>query len=248
MSDPIPLTCYLHPGWAPHIRPASPRRDWMDATPEAFAYRCLPLAIANAHGWEILSPCGFWARWAGGTNPDALEIRLDAGTAPADAAVSLFGQGIVTFHVAGLFRTPPEWNLFITGPLNAIKDGLAPLSGIIETDWSPYTFTMNWRFTRVDHWVRFDLGEPFAFFFPVERALFDRVEPRFAPLADDPALATDFEDWSRSRTAFQAQVVANPPSAPTDRWQKLYYRGIGPSGQSMPAPGHRTKLRVSPFE
>nr|WP_234844589.1 DUF6065 family protein [Sinorhizobium meliloti] len=23
--------------------------------------------------------------------------------------------------------------------------------GIIETDWSPYTFTMNWRFTRAGH-------------------------------------------------------------------------------------------------
>jgi hypothetical protein len=28
----------------------------MDASPEAFAYRCLPLNIANAHGWGILTP------------------------------------------------------------------------------------------------------------------------------------------------------------------------------------------------
>src|SRR5271165_1161304 len=48
--------CYLHEGWQPLIRPAEPTRAWMDATPEAFAYRCLPLNIANAHGWEILPP------------------------------------------------------------------------------------------------------------------------------------------------------------------------------------------------
>jgi Family of unknown function (DUF6065) len=29
-------------------------RAWMDATDQRFAYRCLPLNIANAHGWEIL--------------------------------------------------------------------------------------------------------------------------------------------------------------------------------------------------
>ena len=52
------LICYLHDGWDPDIRPAEPRRDWMDETPEAFAYRCLPLNIANAHGWEIGAAIG----------------------------------------------------------------------------------------------------------------------------------------------------------------------------------------------
>ena len=64
---PQELVCYLHAGWAPLIRPAPATRAWMDATPEAFAYRCLPLNIANAHGWEILSPCGFEAVWDGGS-------------------------------------------------------------------------------------------------------------------------------------------------------------------------------------
>jgi len=29
---------------------APPTRRWMDETHDAFAYRCLPLNIANAHG------------------------------------------------------------------------------------------------------------------------------------------------------------------------------------------------------
>ena len=56
------LICYVREGWAPRVVPAAPRREWMDATTESFAYRCLPLAIANSHGWEMLSPCGFAAR------------------------------------------------------------------------------------------------------------------------------------------------------------------------------------------
>jgi len=39
------LTCFLHPGWQPLIRPAPAKRDWMDGTPESFAYRCLPLIL-----------------------------------------------------------------------------------------------------------------------------------------------------------------------------------------------------------
>ena len=73
------LTAYLHPTWAPLIRPAPATRAWMDATPESFAYRCLPLNIANAHGWEILSPCGFEAVWNGDMAVDAVSIRADPG-------------------------------------------------------------------------------------------------------------------------------------------------------------------------
>ena len=86
------LICYLHPGWRPLIRPAPATRPWMDDTPESFAYRCLPLNIANAHGWEVLSPCGFEAVWDGGTGVEAVGLRLDADAEPERAPVSLFAR------------------------------------------------------------------------------------------------------------------------------------------------------------
>ena len=240
------LICYTYPGWEPRLRAASQKRDWMEATPERFAYRCLPLAIANAHGWELLSPCGFEARWRGGQGADAVEIRLDPGTDPKRAPVSLFGQGTVTFHVEGIFRTDEGWNLWICGPPNAAKDGIAPLGGVVETDWSPYTFTMNWRFTRPNQWVRFEENEPFCFFFPVERAAIAGIAPQLRPMAEEPGLTEGFEAWSRSRDAFQKWVAETRPEAPTDKWQKLYYRGVHPDGAPGPA-DHKAKLRLEPF-
>ncbi|MEN3746767.1 DUF6065 family protein [Sphingomonas sp. HF-S3] len=239
------ITCYVMDGWAPRIRPASSRRDWMEATPERFAYRCLPLAIANAQGWELLSPCGFEARWNGGPLVEDVEIRIDEGSGTR-VPVSLFGQGTLTFHVEGIFETPPGWNLWVGGSPNDAKDGIAPLGGVIETDWSPYTFTMNWRFTRANHWIRFEKDEPFCFFFPVERALFDRIEPRIRPLRDAPALRDAFLDWSRSRDDFQKWVEETRPTAPADRWQKLYYRGLKPDGHPGAA-DHMSKVRVPQF-
>lgn len=239
------ITCYVMDGWTPRIRPASSRRDWMEATPERFAYRCLPLAIANAQGWEMLSPCGFEARWNGGPLVEDVEIRIDAGSGTR-VPVSLFGQGTITFHVEGIFETPPGWNLWVGGSPNDAKDGIAPLGGVIETDWSPYTFTMNWRFTRANHWIRFEKDEPFCFFFPVERALFDRIEPRIRPLDDAPALRDAFLDWSRSRNDFQKWVETARPTAPADRWQKLYYRGLKPDGEPGAA-DHLAKLRIPQF-
>ena len=45
------------------------QRDWMDATPGRFAYRCLPLTIANQTGLWIMNPVGFTANWRGPTAP-----------------------------------------------------------------------------------------------------------------------------------------------------------------------------------
>lgn len=241
------LICYVREHWAPRIRPAGAQRAWMDQTAERFAYRCLPLVIASAHGWEILSACGFEARWRGGLDTDAVEIRVDPGTEPRLAPVSLFGQATITFHVEGVFRTPPGWNLWVSGPPNEAKDGIAALSGIVETDWSPYTFTMNWRFTRRDHWVRFEENEPIAFLFPIQRGAIESFETKVRPMAEEEGLEEQYAKWSVDRLAFQAQVARNRPAAPADNWQKLYYRGLD-AYENPGAADHRTKLRPRPFQ
>lgn len=83
------LTAYAMEGHHVHIRPAPLERDWMDQTHQRFAYRCLPLNIANAHCWELLTPSGFTACWNGTLAKDAIEILPDQAGQTA-AAISHF--------------------------------------------------------------------------------------------------------------------------------------------------------------
>jgi hypothetical protein len=241
------LIAYLHPGWAPLIRPAPATRPWMDETPEAFAYRCLPLNIANAHGWEVLNPCGFEAIWDGRPGVEAITIKPDAGAAVERLPVSLFGQGVITFHIEAIFRTPPGWDLYVGGSPNRPKDAISPLTGVVETDWSPFTFTMNWKFTRPGLAVRFEAMEPICFLFPLERTAVEAFNPSFALLREDSATEARFKEWSEARDAFHAQMLQHPPKAPSDRWQKHYYRGVDVSGDALVS-DHRSKLRLRAFD
>lgn len=246
MSDePVELTCYLLPGWEPDLRPAPHQRAWMDQSPLGFANRCLPLTIANAHGWEAPSPCGFSAVWSGGDGPGDVRIVPDMGSEPHRRPTSVFGCGVLTFHFFGLIRTSPGWNLWVGGSPNHFKDGIQPLTGVVETDWAPFSFTMNWRFTRPGHWVRFEKGEPICFFFPVPRGVLAAVQPRYAPLDSNPDLKAQFEAWSASRNAFHAKI-AREPVKPADGWQKDYFKGIDMKGHRFPE--HETKLRLRPFQ
>ena len=236
--------CYLHPGWDPLVRPAEATRDWMDATHESFAYRCLPLNIANAHGWEILSPCDVSAYWTGTALKESVILKHKPGTHDHQKAVSIFGQGVLTFHIEALFRTPPGWDLFIMASPNRPKEGIMALSGIVETDWSPYTFTMNWKFTRRNRWISFKRGEPICTVFPVPRGALERMDPKVVDLEDNPELFEDFTAWTKSRNNFYTEMLTK--SLPSERWQKRYYRGIGMRDEKT-VKGHRSRLRLKPF-
>ena len=153
---------------------------------------------------------------------------------------------MLTFHIQGLFRTEPGWNLWIGGSPNFLKDGIQPLTGVVETDWSPFTFTMNWRFTRPGAWVHFDAGDPICFFFPVQRGVLNEIRPRFAPMQDNPETMAQFTDWSRARTEFHRKAVHQGPAAASEKWQKHYYRGVDVRDNAA-ITDHQTKLRLAPF-
>lgn len=238
------LTAYVIDGHDVQIRPAPVERPWMDDTDQRFAYRCLPLNIANTYGWEILCPAGFSATWDGGNTKDAITITPMPGQAPP--ALSHFGHGVLTFQVPCLFQTGRGMDLYVSGPVNRPKDGIAPLSGIIETDWSPYTFTMNWLFTRPHHEVRFEAGEPFCHLFPVRRGEIEDFSPVVRKLSENPDLEREHKLWVENRNAFNADLNTPGSKAVQDGWQKTYFRGMKPSGEPAPVE-HRSRLRVQPF-
>jgi hypothetical protein len=238
------LICYKTEANPPKLAPARPDRQWMDMTDQRYAYRCIPLSIANASGWEIILPGSFSATWTGGNLTSDIQIRPLAGSVPiTDRVVSHFGHGVLTFHTGYLFRTSPGWALWCRGAPNSIKHGIVPLDGLVETDWLPFPFTMNWRFTRPGT-VRFDEGEAFCFITPLPHAVYDGIEPEIRTLADAPELQSAYENWSASRTDFNASLARRDPEAVKQGWQRHYVKGAAPQGEA--ASFHLSRRRLKP--
>ncbi len=238
------LSCYeVEPGRV-EIRPASHRRQWMDETPDGNAYRCVPLSVANAQGWEILSPVTVAARWTGGTGIRDLNISFPEGTSalPEHFVESHFGSGILTFNPLLVFRTPPGYDLWIGGTPNEAKDGIAPLTAVIEADWMPFTFSMNWRLMRKNQWVRFTKGEPFCYVMPVKRQPVEDFAPKLISLVDDPQLMQAYADAKAQRGLGLFEDRAS------ERFQGWYSRGLQPGGSGEAIADHRGKSRPRPFE
>ena len=247
------LDCFLSQNVDLDIRPSSNRREWMDATDERFAYRCLPLSIANAHGWVICCRGSFEVEWNGGQRaPDVQVFPLDDG--PIDAE-GHFGYGILTFSPRAMFRTESGHNLWITGPPNSFKDGIQALSAVIEADWMPYTFSMNWKITRPHHRIRFEKGEPYCFLFPVQRGMAESVTPALRDLEDEPEGKHQLDYAGRMRD-FVGNVrtlkeqegasgyIRNEKAITFQMW---YMKGRLPDGSGV-FEGHQKSILLRPFE
>ncbi len=214
----------------------------MDALPNA--NRCLPLSIANSYGWELLAPASFSVHWNGGPGTDDIRIHTHGDDPIEGFAQSNFAGGIVTFHTGYIFRTDPGWNLMVTGPLNEPKDGVSPLSGVVETDWLPYPFTMNWQFTRPGI-VRFEKDEPFCRILPVVGKAIEDVRPEIHLLESDLELAGQFREWRERRDMFRVNVRSGHQPTIRERWQKYYFKGELADGQGAAVPHHVQKLRLA---
>jgi hypothetical protein len=230
---------------SPHPMPLVPaplERAWMEASDVRFAYRCLPMLLANQAGWHLLNDAAFECCWDGGSTPTSLQVRATGNRHPT--ALSHFGLGLLTWHMPYLFRTSPGWNLLVRGPANLPKDGVQALEGLVETDWAVATFTMNWQVTRRDVWIPFAVGEPICCILPQRRGDLEATRPAVRPLDADPALAEAHRAWAESRARFlgHLQRGALPRS---QQWQKHYFQGRTMDGTAVSA--HQTTLKLRPF-
>lgn len=236
------LTCHRLPQAVP-MAPARRERDIFDRNPHA--YKCLPLSTANAAGWELLCPAGFTATWDGGSGKDAIQVVYDDAGAPLFAK-SHFAFGILTLETGWLFKTSEGFGLWVMGSPNDPKDGIAPLAGLVETDWLPYPFTMNWQFTRPGS-IRFEKGEPFCFIAPGLIQPVAACQPVELEIAEAPTLQADLQAWTREREGLMQRLRAGDADARKQGWGRRYFRGEAPPGASTPPDGvhvHKMKTRA----
>jgi hypothetical protein len=229
-------------GW--HWSWAEWRREWMDDTPGKYAYRCLPLTIANQTGWWVYNPVSFTAVWTG--RPEAGGVRFLFDNDPglwSQWINDQFGEGIITWNTPFLWRTRPvESRLLVCGPVNNFKDGAQPLMAVIESDWMSMSFTMNWRLTRPGLQVRFDVGEPLFQVIPLVSNLcrdLERAEVTYQKLDTNPQLAAEYNAWREGRSKFHQLKRAG--QVKPDGWQKDYFRGEAATGNAAPS-GHMTRV------
>lgn len=184
------------------IRPCSMKREWMDSFPRRNPHRCNPMTVANSYGWEVYSPISFTAIWDGSMGQSSVSgisfrSKDDHNLLPKHH----FGNGILTWDTGFIIKTEFPYAMFVNSPSNTITKNVTPLSGIVETYWLPFTFTLNWKINDPGHPVIINKGDVLAQIFPVQINVFDDMEVVVKNTTEAPEdLRKKYFSWAKNRS------------------------------------------------
>lgn len=249
-AEGLRLTAFpLRNGDSMSIIPAPRQRKIFTGLSASAAKRCLPLMLANEAGWLLLNPVAFTVTWNGDEDVGSLHVAYEDRQPATSIVADAFGNGVLSFRIPYLFRTPPGWNLLARGPANYVKDSVAPLEGLVETDWSTSPFTMNWKITRPDTPVEFAAREPICMIVPQRRHDLEKFSPVLKDVRDEPEVHGQLNRWhaNRAEQLRRSFLFRNGRLAVDDNQPDAlqYLRGLYPD--DSPAPEHQTKLVLRPF-
>lgn len=155
------------------------KRDWF--TPNF--YHCLPLTIGNQYGFILKATRDVNILWNGGNNPEDLIVTVVGDNKLnhlVNIAESHFGNGIVTFALPFILRTPPGINIMTINPPNFIMENITPMTGVVETDNLRFTFTINLKIQQPNVLTHIKKGSPMGAFIPIPRYFADKFELKMA--------------------------------------------------------------------
>lgn len=212
------------------VTPGHKKRQWMDDSQGKSAYRCLPLQIANTFGWDIYAPCDFIVTWDGGDGLDSMQVNFASEVIPF--CHSSFGTGIFTIHTGYLFKTDPGWDMMCTGPVNEIITFASPITGIVETNWLNFTFTINWKLHKAGSY-QWNCNIPVARIFPIPHNY--EIEVERTTLSENPEIEKEYTIWCNDRSKKiddlhlsykQEKTVGTVEHGkPSTEWERTYYTG-----------------------
>jgi hypothetical protein len=218
------------------VVPLTAKRSWMNKTKEKFAYKCLPLTVANQYGYAVLSPADFTIDWWGGSDERDVNFQVTSDNPEIENHLhGYFGGGTVTLHVDFIIKTPEGFSTYIRGVPNETKQGIKSLDAIVETDWLTFTFTYNFLLTEPGTYS-FKEGEPLFVFFPIERNTVENFKIKEVPLESNKELLHDFLEYQEKRTE------SNKPQSGKGKFQLFYRDGVKASGEKVKIKHHITNL------
>lgn len=197
------------------INPSNTKRDWMDATANSHAYRCLPMTTINSHGWTVNLEKECVVEWDGTDNPKS--VRIIRGPGEENVA-----GGFVTFRLPYVFRTPADYYLWCGGQPNYKRNDMVALDAIVRADWYPSTFQITWKLLKPGRIV-FEKGMPIMFFMPYPKNIIDSVNIELYDLEPDDKEAIMSNEYGKYIFRSSIKIKRSPDS--WKEWMGLYRKG-----------------------
>jgi hypothetical protein len=175
------------------VSPLSIKREWMDNTYEAHAYKCFPVGLTNQLGWGISFPEDISFIWDGiaDSTPDHVKILSGEKYAYAGRA-----NGTISFNSGLMFVTDENTSLLSMPVPNLFIDGAVPFTTLVSTSFFPGELPCAWMITKANEVITIKAGTPVLAILPIDLEGLQNSEINFEPMSSVPQQKFDSTEYS----------------------------------------------------
>ena len=158
------FVAYRHYSGLADISPLNVKREWMDETANAHAYKCFPISLANGLGWGISFPEDIVFIWDGisDTTPDHIKILAGEKYIHPNR-----GNATISFNTGLIFKTSDNYSLLTMPVPNQHTAGVSPFTTLISTSFYHSDLPCAWRITEANKEIIIKAGTPVMALFPI---------------------------------------------------------------------------------
>jgi hypothetical protein len=206
---------------AADISPLSVKRDWMDATHDAHAYKCFPVSLANGLGWGLSFPEDITFIWDGisDTLPHHVKILSGEKYVYPDRA-----NATISFNTGLMFKTSPDYTLLQMPVPNQHIDGVSPFTTLISTSFFKGELPCAWRITRANQEIIIKAGTPVISILPISLTNIQNSELYLKKHQDLPF------DFFKDGPGYAEKVADINKSG---NWSNFYRDAVNHRGESV---------------
>lgn len=140
------------------------KRDWMEQTYDAHAYRCFPVTLTNSLGWGLSFPEDISFIWDGVSDSSPNHVKVLSGEKyihpnRANATIS-FNTGIS-------FKTPENMTMLQMPVPNMFNDSAQAFTTLISTSFFSGELPCAWRITKPMSIITIKANQPFIALIPI---------------------------------------------------------------------------------
>jgi hypothetical protein len=159
------IKAYKDPSIRVKIEQTHVKREWMDNTGGAHAYKCFPVTLANTLGWSVSFLDDIEFVWDGIS--EAQDCHVTIIKDPGGVCTTSRGNGTINFYTGIFFETDENTTMLQIVPPNYFIDGATPFTSLISTSFFNDAIPVAWMITRPNTVIKIPAGTPVATFIPI---------------------------------------------------------------------------------
>ena len=203
-----------------NVNPLTIKREWMEETHEAHAYKCFPVSMANNLGWGISFPEDISFIWDGISDSTPDHVKIIQGekyiyTERANATIS--------FNTGLMFETQNDMSLITMPVPNQFIDGAQAFTTILSTSFYRGELPCAWRITKPNVEITIKANTPIISILPFN--LLDLQDSEIVEKSIEELPPSKFNDQEYSEKVYATNMLG--------KWANFYRNATDHLGNKL---------------